>query len=130
MEGDDIAGFHFQGDHPEHLTRLVTDQIQRHPFDEELGIGAHVALIERVQHRVASTVGGGAGTPYRLLAEVRHVPAERALVDLAFVGAVKGMPKCSSSTTTSGAMRHMYSIASWSPSQSEPLTVSYMCQCQ
>jgi hypothetical protein len=24
----------------------------------------------------------------------------------------------------------MYSIASWSPSQSEPLTVSYMCQDQ
>src|SRR4029079_2389350 len=28
------------------------------------------------------------------------------------------------------ASRHMYSIASWSPSQSEPLTVSYMCQRQ
>ena len=26
--------------------------------------------------------------------------------------------------------RHMYSIESWSPSQSEPLTVSYMCQRQ
>ena len=24
----------------------------------------------------------------------------------------------------------MYSMASWSPSQSEPLTVSYMCHCQ
>src|SRR5437899_3885806 len=40
------------------------------------------------------------------------------------------MPKCSSSKTTSGAIRHMYSIASWSPSQSEPLIVSYMCQSQ
>ena len=29
-----------------------------------------------------------------------------------------------------GASLHMYSIASWSPSQSEPLTVSYMCQRQ
>src|SRR5438132_4814822 len=28
------------------------------------------------------------------------------------------------------AWRHMYSIASWSPSQSEPLTVSYICQRQ
>ena len=28
------------------------------------------------------------------------------------------------------ASRHMYSMASWSPSQSEPLTVSYMCQRQ
>src|SRR5512140_1590882 len=41
-----------------------------------------------------------------------------------------GMPKCSSSYTTWGAMRHMYSMASWSPSQSEPLMVSYMCQSQ
>ena len=29
-----------------------------------------------------------------------------------------------------GAWRHRYSIASWSPSQSEPLTVSYICQRQ
>jgi hypothetical protein len=28
------------------------------------------------------------------------------------------------------AWRHMYSMASWSPSQSDPLTVSYMCQRQ
>src|SRR5262245_21516548 len=28
------------------------------------------------------------------------------------------------------ASRHMSSMASWSPSQSEPLTVSYMCQRQ
>ena len=32
--------------------------------------------------------------------------------------------------TDAGASLHMYSIASWSPSQSEPLTVSYMCQRQ
>src|SRR5690606_29654906 len=41
-----------------------------------------------------------------------------------------GMPKCSSSYTALGASRHMNSIASWSPSQSEPLTVSYICQYQ
>src|SRR5215831_16504430 len=40
------------------------------------------------------------------------------------------MPKCSSSYTSFGAWRHMNSIASWSPSQSEPFTVSYMCQTQ
>ena len=28
------------------------------------------------------------------------------------------------------ALRHIYSMASWSPSQSDPLTVSYMCQRQ
>ena len=32
--------------------------------------------------------------------------------------------------TAAGASLHMNSIASWSPSQSEPLTVSYMCQRQ
>ena len=32
--------------------------------------------------------------------------------------------------TAFGASLHMNSIASWSPSQSEPLTVSYMCQRQ
>ena len=32
--------------------------------------------------------------------------------------------------TASGAALHMNSMASWSPSQSEPFTVSYMCQCQ
>src|ERR671936_214891 len=41
-----------------------------------------------------------------------------------------GTPKCSSSMTAGIALRHMYSIASWSPSQSDPLTVSYMCQRQ
>ncbi|CFN72656.1 Uncharacterised protein [Bordetella pertussis] len=41
-----------------------------------------------------------------------------------------GMPKCSSSYTALGASRHMNSMASWSPSQSDPLTVSYICQYQ
>src|SRR5260221_2809972 len=40
------------------------------------------------------------------------------------------MPQCSSSYTAAGASRTMYSMASWSPSQSAPLTVSYMCQRQ
>src|SRR5260221_3150315 len=42
----------------------------------------------------------------------------------------KGMPKCSSYIPDSGPLRHMNSFASWSPSQSEPLMVSYICQCQ
>ena len=32
--------------------------------------------------------------------------------------------------TAAGASLHMNSMASWSPSQSEPLTVSYICQRQ
>src|ERR1019366_316502 len=42
----------------------------------------------------------------------------------------KGIPACSSSRTVGTACRHIYSMASWSPSQSDPLTVSYMCHCQ
>jgi hypothetical protein len=49
-----------------------------------------VALVHRVQHGVAGAVGRSAGTAHRLLAEVRHVAAERALVDLAVVEAVEG----------------------------------------
>ena len=41
-----------------------------------------------------------------------------------------GTPQCSSSYTAAGASRVRYSIESWSPSQSVPLTVSYMCQRQ
>ena len=43
---------------------------------------------------------------------------------------LNGIPKCSSSYTAGIASRHIYSIASWSPSQSDPFTVSYMCQRQ
>src|SRR5258708_12306690 len=32
--------------------------------------------------------------------------------------------------TVGTACRHIYSMASWSPSQSDPLTVSYICHCQ
>src|SRR6516164_5079578 len=42
----------------------------------------------------------------------------------------KGTAHCSSSYTAAGALRTRYSMASWSPSQSDPLTVSYICQRQ
>jgi hypothetical protein len=68
----------------------VADQVERHPFDEELGVGAHVALVQRMQHGVAGAVGRRAGAAHRLLAEIRHVAAEGALVDLAGIGAIEG----------------------------------------
>ena len=43
--------------------------------------------VERVQHGVAGAVGGGAGALRGALAEVRRHAAERALVDLAVLGA-------------------------------------------
>ncbi len=75
------AGFHLQRDHAQHVASGVAHEVERHPLDEELRARAHVALVERVQERVAGAVGGRAGALHRLLAEVRHVPAERALVD-------------------------------------------------
>jgi hypothetical protein len=61
FQDHDVAGFHFQRHHAEHVAVGVADQIEGHPFDEEVGAGAHVALVQRVQQRVAGTVGRGAG---------------------------------------------------------------------
>ena len=106
------------------------DQVERHPFDEELGIGLDVALVHGVQHGVTGTVSRGTGTTHRLFAEVRHVAAERTLVDLAVVGTVKRHAVVFEFNNNFVGLLHMNSMASWSPSQSEPLTVSYMCHVQ
>ncbi len=81
LEDVDLAGFHFQRGHAQHVAVLVADQVQRHPLDEEVGLGAHVALVQRMQQRVAGTVRRGAGALHRLLAVVGGMAAERALVD-------------------------------------------------
>mmetsp|Transcript_21674 Transcript_21674/g.84431 ORF Transcript_21674/g.84431 Transcript_21674/m.84431 type:complete len:640 (+) Transcript_21674:4098-6017(+) len=85
-----IAGFHFQRSHTDHVAVGVADQVQRHPLDEELRAGLDVLLVERVQHRVAGAVGRGAGALHRLLAVVGGVAAEGALVDGAVGIAVEG----------------------------------------
>ncbi len=87
------AGFHLQRDDAQHVAVGVADQVERHPLDEELRARAHVALVERVQHRVAGAVGGGAGALHRLLAEVGRVAAERPLVDRAVGVAVERHPE-------------------------------------
>jgi hypothetical protein len=90
VEDDDLAGFHVHRRDAHDVALGIAHQVQRLPFDEELGIHLDVALVHRVQHGVAGAVGRSAGTAHRLLAEVRHVAAERALVDLAVVEAVEG----------------------------------------
>ena len=60
-------------------------------------------------------------------------PASKELDNMAgeLVKAKKnGMPKCSISMFGGTASRHIYSMASWSPNQSEPFTVSYICHSQ
>jgi hypothetical protein len=83
LEDDDLARLHLQGHHAQHIAVGVADEVERHPLDEEVRARADVALIQRVQERMAGAVGGGARALHRLLAEIRGVPAERALVDRA-----------------------------------------------
>ncbi len=60
------------------------DQVKREVFDEELGVVAQRLPVERMQDGMACAVGSGAGALYRRTGtKVLHVPAERALVDLA-----------------------------------------------
>ena len=49
LEADDAAA-----------AALVHDQIDGEKFDEEFGVVAQCLAVERVQHRVAGAVGGGA----------------------------------------------------------------------
>ena len=110
---------------------LVHDQVDGEIFDEELGRMAQRLAVQGVQHGVAGAVGGGAGALRDALAVMRGHAAERALIDLAvFACARTAGPNAPARTPPAGALRHIYSMASWSPSQSDPLTVSYMCQRQ
>ena len=69
---------------------VLHDQVDREIFDEEVGVVLQALLVERVQHRVAGAVGGGAGAlRRRALAHVLRHSAERALVDLALGGAAE-----------------------------------------
>ncbi len=92
---------------------------------------AHALLVERVDDRVAGAVGGGAGAVGRItFAVVPHMAAKRPLIDPPVLGARERHAEMFELDDGRDRLRHMYSIASWSPSQSEPLTVSYMCQRQ
>src|SRR5277367_3862320 len=65
----------------------VTDEIDGEIFDEELALRSQRLAIERVQNRVPSAVGGGAGALRDALAVFgRHSP-ERPLINLARFGA-------------------------------------------
>jgi hypothetical protein len=61
LEDVHLAGFHLERGHADDSAFGIADQVERHPFDEEIGARLDVLLIERVQHRVAGPVGRGAG---------------------------------------------------------------------
>ena len=94
-EAVDRAVVEAHGDHADAFLFAVRpglhDQVEREIFDEEVGVVLEALLVERVQHGVAGTVGGGAGALHRrAFAHVLHVPAEGALVDRAVVIAAEG----------------------------------------
>ena len=101
------------------------DQVEREIFDEELRVVLQRLAVERVQDGVAGAVGGRAGALHgRAVAEIHHVAAERPLVDLAVLGARERHAVVLELVDGGRRLRAMYSMASTSPSQSEPLTVS------
>jgi hypothetical protein len=89
LEDVQFAGLHLERGDADHVALGVADQVQRHPLDEEVGARLDVLLVQRVQHRVAGTVGRGTGALHRLLAVVGGVAAERTLVDRAVGVAVE-----------------------------------------
>ena len=49
VENHGFAGFHFQRGHAHHSAFSIANDVQCHPFNEELRVGIHVALVQRVQ---------------------------------------------------------------------------------
>ena len=81
--------FNFHCGDTEDIAIFITDQIQRHPFDKEIGIGFDILLIQGMQQRMAGAVGSGTGAWYRRFAVVLHMAAKRTLVNLAVIQPVK-----------------------------------------
>ena len=77
-----LAGLDANGDDAHHRPVAVLHQIHREPLGEEHRAGAHIVLVERVQHGMAGAIRRGAGAR-RLpaLAVVLGLAAERALID-------------------------------------------------
>jgi hypothetical protein len=72
-----VARLEIPGHHAPAGALLVHDQVEREILDEEFRLVLERLLVERVQHRVAGAVGGGAGAlRRRALAEMRGHAAE------------------------------------------------------
>jgi hypothetical protein len=93
LEDVDVARLHLERRDADAVAVGIADQVERHPLDEEVGARLDVLLVQRVQHRVAGSVGRGAGALHRLFAVVGGVAAERALVDRAVGVAVERHPE-------------------------------------
>ncbi len=90
LEDHRLARLHLQRHHTQHITMLVTNQIERQPLDEEMRALLDVTLIQRVQHRMPGAVCRRARAAHRFaLAELRQMPAEGALIKRAVGVAVE-----------------------------------------
>ena len=78
---------HVEREHAAADALAVEDEVEREVFDEEARVVLERLLVERVQDRVAGAIGRGAGALRGALAVMGRHAAERALVDLAFLGA-------------------------------------------
>ena len=87
-----VACFHFQRRHAEHIAVGVADQIERHPLYKECRALLQVLLVQGVQHRVPGSVGRCAGSLHRFLTIVGRMAAKGALVDCSVGIAVKRHP--------------------------------------
>ncbi len=87
----DRAVVELQADDAAHRALRVDDEIDREIFDEELRVVTQRLPIERMQHRMAGAVGGGASALRRRpLAIVGRHAAEGALIDASILGAREG----------------------------------------
>ncbi len=87
-EAVDAAVVELHRDHAA-AAAVLHDEVDDEILDEELGGMLERGAVERVQHGVAGAVGGGAGALRDALAVIGGHAAERALVDLAVLGARK-----------------------------------------
>ena len=95
VEDVDLAGGQLVGDHAgghRAVRGLGQHQVQRVELVEELHVVLDAVLVERLQDHVAGAVGGVARPAHRGLAVIAGVPAEAALVDATFRGAVERHP--------------------------------------
>ena len=80
----DFAGFHADGDYPDHRAVLVLDQVSGVPLVKKHRVVLHVALVQGVQQGVAGAVRRGTGARgLAALTVILGLAAEGALVDAA-----------------------------------------------
>merc|ERR1719487_1286895 len=96
VAGEAVEGavLHTERDAANALTLLVHDEVHREVLDEEEAVVLQGHTVQGVQDRVASAVGcRSAAVRLAAFPELQALAAERALVDLALVGAREGEAK-------------------------------------